>query len=70
MTKDPPMSRALATLPIVVAGQETKALDSGASRNFCDVSFVRRLGLNLDENCGRTAGLNILRSVTSRYVNY
>ena len=56
MTKDPPVSLASATLPIVVGGQETKALlDSGASRNFIDVSFVRSLDLNLAESCERIA---------------
>ena len=49
-TKDPPSSLASATLPIIIRGQLTKALlDSGASLNFIDSSFVKDLGLKLTD---------------------
>ena len=48
VTKDPPVSLASATLPIVIAGIKTRALlDSGASRNFIGTLFVKSLGLDL-----------------------
>lgn len=51
VTKDPPVSLSIATLPVVIKGIETKALlDSGASQNFIDVQFARSLGLKFSDS--------------------